>query len=93
MDDKTARELIEMAGGKVDESSLMALPDGIGCFTASFPLPKTHWLYAPAKNGRWVFVWEPPILGIRKGYHTADGLSDDEWANPSPVPPVFDPRF
>lgn len=23
------------------------------------------------------------------GYHTADGLSEDGWANPSPVPPPY----
>ncbi len=25
------------------------LPDGSGCFTASFPLPKDHWIYSPGK--------------------------------------------
>lgn len=24
---------------------MQELPDGSGCFTASFPLPKDHWLY------------------------------------------------
>lgn len=23
------------------------------------------------------------------GYHTADGLSSDDWANPAPVPPLY----
>ena len=27
------------------------LPDGSGFFTASLPLPTTHWLYAPAPDG------------------------------------------
>jgi hypothetical protein len=27
------------------------LPDGSGFFTASFPLPNTHWLYAPSVEG------------------------------------------
>jgi hypothetical protein len=26
------------------------LPDGSGCFTASLPLPKTHWLYNPPRR-------------------------------------------
>ena len=26
---------------------VVRLPDGSGFFVASFPLPKTHWLYAP----------------------------------------------
>lgn len=28
------------------------------------------------------------IVGLF-GYHTQDGLSSDEWANPNPVPPPF----
>lgn len=28
-------------------SDVFQLPDGSGFFTASLPLPKTHWLYAP----------------------------------------------
>lgn len=46
MDD--IKKLIEDAGGKIDEGSIMALPDGSGCMTASWPLPKDHWLYEPA---------------------------------------------
>lgn len=30
------------------------LPDGSGFFTASMPLPDTHWLFAPAAEG-----WDP----------------------------------
>jgi hypothetical protein len=48
--DKAATEvhsMIEAAGGKVDPGSTMQLPDGSGCFTASFPLPRDHWLYEP----------------------------------------------
>lgn len=31
----------------VKVSGVTVLPDGSGFFTASFPLPKDHWLYAP----------------------------------------------
>jgi hypothetical protein len=35
---------IEQAGGTLDWAIL--LPDGSGAATASFPLPKDHWIYA-----------------------------------------------
>jgi hypothetical protein len=41
------QNIIKEAGGIVDPASLMQLPDGSGCFTASFPLPRDHWLYEP----------------------------------------------
>jgi hypothetical protein len=47
-------DLIEGAGGKIDEASVMDLPDGSGCFVASFPLPANHWLTQPGYN-------EPPM--------------------------------
>lgn len=28
------------------------------------------------------------VVGLL-GYHTEDGLSEDEWANPDPIPPEF----
>jgi len=31
--------------------TITVLPDGSGFFTASLPLPKDHWLYAP--RGEW----------------------------------------
>lgn len=42
------KSMIEGAGGTVHEAG--ALPDGSGFMTASFPLPKTHWLYAECYN-------------------------------------------
>ncbi len=42
------QELIEQAGGTVQEMG--ALPDGSGFATASFPLPKDHWLTAEGFN-------------------------------------------
>lgn len=62
MSEEIARKLIEGSGGKIDESSVMHLPDGSGCFTASFPLPKDHWLYAEPKNG-----YDAPPMGLRMG--------------------------
>lgn len=41
-------EMIEQCGGKVNE--IGALPDGSGFATASFPLPKDHWLTQPGHN-------------------------------------------
>jgi len=40
--------MIEQAGGNVD--AIGALPDGSGFATASFPLPKDHWLTQPGDN-------------------------------------------
>lgn len=40
----SVRKLIEDAGGTVTSES-GPLPDGSGFMTASFPLPKSHWLY------------------------------------------------
>lgn len=51
-----AQELIESAGGKVKE--IGQLPDGSGFMTASFPLPKDHWLYAKDADG---FYSAPPM--------------------------------
>ena len=120
------KSLIEDAGGTVDEQ-------GPGFMTASFPLPKDHWLYQTDKDG---FTPPPPMpfrLGTDNpkhaelcdkvlaaaryaikastrngkdedfdpdamarnmvvgmfGYHTPDGLSQDSWANPDPVPELF----
>ncbi len=120
------KELIENAGGKVEEVGL--LPDGSGFAIGSFPLPKDHWLTAnpeafnvppmpfrmgkgePERRryeqalraaGRYAvrcatyngkeMDFDPDAL-IQNlitgflGYHTATGLSSDEWANPSPAP-------
>lgn len=124
------KKLIEDAGGTVDEMGL--LPDGSGFATASFPLPKDHWLYEPAKDG-----FDAPPMPLRMGtshplreglaeatrsaaryavraatmrgaeadfdpdalvlnmvvgllgYWTPDGTSDDSWANPTPLPVVY----
>ena len=46
------KAMIEACGGKVEEMTL--LPDGHGFATASFPLPKDHWLTAAGWN-------EPPM--------------------------------
>jgi len=38
-------------------------------------------------------VCQNMVVGLI-GYHTSDGLSQlDDWSNPSPVPPLFDPKF
>lgn len=122
------KEMIRDAGGKVDE--VMLLPDGHGVATASFPLPKDHWLYkdeefnvppmpfriggtqhelriewrkkiiqaaryavrSATMNGK-VDDFDPDALVQNMvvgmiGYFTDDGLSSEEWANPTPVPPL-----
>ena len=53
MSSENVRRMIAEAGGKVDWES-GPLPDGSGCMTASFPLPKDHWLTADGDN-------EPPM--------------------------------
>ena len=60
--DQSITKLVEDAGGKIDEGSVMALPDGSGCFTASWPLPKDHWVYEPAG--------EPPAQDTAAGSFT-----------------------
>jgi len=40
--------LVSESGGKID--SMGVLPDGSGFATASFPLPKDHWLTQPGHN-------------------------------------------
>lgn len=62
MSEEIARKIIDDAGGKVDEDSVMALPDGSGCFTASFPLPSDHWLTAPTKG-----LYDAPPMPFRMG--------------------------
>lgn len=46
-------KLVNDLGGTVEEAS-GPLPDGSGFCTASFPLPKNHWLTKPGHN-------EPPM--------------------------------
>jgi len=48
-DPKMIVDAIKAAGGKVTEGPV-ALPDGSGFMTASFPLPKDHWLYTKGYN-------------------------------------------
>lgn len=118
---------IEQAGGNVTAVS-GPLPDGSGFMTASFPLPKDHWLYADHYNvppmpfrmkagerrralrqrvrevARYAIRastmngkdqdFDPDAMVMNFitglfGYHTEDGLSDEDWANPSPIPPLF----
>ncbi len=38
----------------MEKDKVYVLPDGSGCFVASLPLPKDHWLYAPERS-------EPPM--------------------------------
>jgi len=59
--------LIEDAGGKITEVG--SLPDGSGFATASFPLPKDHWLTADGDN--------VPPMPMRMG----TGLLRDEAAS------------
>lgn len=126
---KDVADLITNASGTV--TSMTVLPDGHGVATASFPLPKDHWLYAddgsfdappmPMRMGtddprrqayndmvraaaRYAVraatmkgkdndfdpdaLVQNMIVGML-GYHTPDGLCGmDDWANPSPVPPL-----
>lgn len=122
------KNLIEGAGGKVEEMGV--LPDSSGFATASFPLPKDHWLYydvgfeappMPFRLGKdhprheefMEAIWAAGKYAVRAatmkgkdddfdpdamvqclvvgliGYHTPDGLTDDDWANPNPIPPIF----
>lgn len=60
--------MVEAAGGTIDKDSLTVLPDGSGCFTASWPLPKDHWVYEPAG--------EPPAH-----WRVGEGQTRDELAH------------
>lgn len=50
------------------DDGITKLPDGSAFFTASFPLPKDHWLYAPGYN--------VPPMGHRLG---VDSSHRKEW--------------
>ena len=68
------KAMIESAGGTVDPNSLLLIPDGDGvhgCFTASFPLPKDHWLTAEGFN-------EPP-MGLRCGTAESIVIHGQHW--------------
>lgn len=121
------QQLASDLGGKVQEAG--RLPDGSGFGVVSFPLPKTHWIFAETHG-----EYEAPPMALRMGvghpqrqwmeerirdagryavraatmngremdfdpdalvqnlvigllgYFSDSGLSNDEWANPSPVP-------
>lgn len=62
---------VALAAGKITEN--VRLPDGSGFFVASFPLPKTHWLYTEGRS-------EPPMpmrtgLGAKRN-ELADQIRD-----------------
>jgi hypothetical protein len=59
-------KLVDGLGGKIDGVS--RLPDGSGWATASWPLPKNHWLYAEGHD-------EPP-MPFKRG---TDDQSRKEW--------------
>jgi hypothetical protein len=66
--------LIEGAGGKVDE--IGRLPDGSGFATASFSLPKDHWLYKEGHD-------DPPMpIRMGKGERITITWSDGRVAPP-----------
>ncbi len=54
----------------MNNDKITILPDGSACFTASFPLPKTHWLYTKDAYG----MTPPPPMGLRCG--SRSGLSE-----------------
>ena len=53
-------------GGKLDSVS-GPFPDGSGCATMSFPLPKDHWLYKEEEMG-----YEEPPMPFRRGVDEPD---------------------
>lgn len=50
------QNMIESAGGKVTDGAVF--PDGHAFMTASFPLPKEHWIYKVEADG---FAAAPPM--------------------------------
>lgn len=44
----------------MSDDTVHVLPDGSAFMTASFPLPKTHWLYERDPEG---FIGDPPETG------------------------------
>ncbi len=55
---------------KVDKDGITVLPDGSAFCTASFPLPKDHWLYAETDE------YEPPPMPFRRG---TDDSERKDW--------------
>ena len=114
--------LVKQPGQETDLSTVTILPDGSAFAMASYPPPKTHWLYAegynvppmplrmgtdnPERKAMNQKVWAAAKYAVRSatmngkepdfdpdalcqnmvvgllGYHTANGLSSDSWANP-----------
>lgn len=68
MEPQEVKKLIEDAGGKVNK--MARLPDGSGFATASFPLPKGHWLTQETEK------FEPPPMPFRMG---TDDPRRKEW--------------
>lgn len=64
-DTNAVKELIEALGGKVTE--MVVLPDGSGFATASFPLPKDHWLTYPYSEDGHTTAYEPPPMPLILG--------------------------
>lgn len=70
MDPKAVQEMIEQVGGNVTSGAI--LPDGHAFMTASFPLPKNHWIY---ENDEGFCL--PPPMPFRMG---TDDPRRKEWA-------------
>lgn len=131
-----ADEITGAFGDGAQISGVTLLRDGSGFFTASFPLPKDHWIYSKPGDGYLVppmplrmggdnparaimtdhvraagkyavkaatingteVDFDPDamlqnlVVGML-GYHTPDGLSEDAWCNPNPVPAPFAAGF
>lgn len=70
-DPKNVTDLIEGAGGRIESMTL--LPDGHGVATASFPLPKEHWLYADDGS------FDAPPMPMRMGTNDPRRQQFNEW--------------
>jgi hypothetical protein len=64
------QQIADTLGGKIE--SAVALPDGSGAATVSFPLPKDHWLYQKGPDG---FSLPPPMV-----FRMASGLDRQKMA-------------
>jgi hypothetical protein len=74
MNPEEVKDMIEQSGGKIDGGGL--LPDGSGFLTASFPLPKDHWIYGD-KEAEGDTGYEAPPMVLRIGTEevfTGNGL-------------------
>ena len=80
--EKEVKDLIESAGGKVTDGAV--LPDGSGFMTASFPLPKDHWIYGDRTCENKGFEYPPMVFRMGSKQEITIGVGSAVSSRPFP---------